>query len=73
MTDNKQLDIVNKLRQIANAEVGGAMPECLRAPDDKTGFDSWHWGPPLSAICKEAADEIVRLQEYEWMYKDLCK
>lgn len=48
-------ELLEKLRQIANAQVGGPMPPCLGEYNA--------WGEPLSAICKEAADEIERLQE----------
>lgn len=27
----------------------------------------------IADLLEEAADEIARLQEFEWMYKDLCK
>jgi hypothetical protein len=27
----------------------------------------------IAALLDEAATEIVRLREFEWMYKDLCK
>lgn len=27
----------------------------------------------VASCCREAIAEIKRLQEYEWMYKDLCK
>jgi hypothetical protein len=31
--------------------------------------------PPnaTAVLLREAATEILRLREYEWMYKDLCK
>lgn len=66
MSEAKPLSLVEKLEQIANAKVGEPVPECLNS-------DDWNWAPALSKICKEAADEIKRLQEYEWMYKDLDK
>ena len=66
MTDKiEQLDIVGKLKMIADSKVGDPMPACL-------GGDQFDWATPLSKLCQEAADEIERLREYEWKYKDLC-
>lgn len=66
MPNNKQLDIVDKLKQIADTKPGDPMPACL-------GSNEFDWAIPLSKICKEAVDEIVRLREFEWMYNDLNK
>lgn len=35
-----------------------------------TGRDS---DPSMRELLRDAADEIERLREYEWMYRDLCK
>ena len=47
------MDILEKLQQIADAKVGGPMPEVLGKGE---------WASPLSQIAKEAVDEITRLR-----------
>lgn len=29
--------------------------------------------PEIAQTCRDAIDEIDRLQEYEWMYQELCR
>lgn len=61
MTDEN--DLVYRLRK--RAEIRRQIP----------GRKSVEEGAPdrIANILEEAADEIERLQEYEWMYKDLQK
>ncbi len=46
--------IIEKLRRIAATEIGAPLPEELQSPNG--------WGPPLSKLLNEAADEIERLR-----------
>lgn len=57
MSGAAENDLVFRLRK--RAEIRRAIP---RPEPDR-----------ISQILEEAADEIVRLREFEWMYKDLCK
>lgn len=57
MTAPNDNDIVYRLRK--RAEIRRNIP---RSEPDR-----------ISDILEEAAAEIVRLREFEWMYKDLCK
>lgn len=48
------LTLVEKLRMLGSLQVGDTMPAWLDIPGG--------WGPPLSALANQAADEIERLR-----------
>ena len=63
------MTLIEKLRAIENMKVGSLFPDWLGG----SGGMNCGWGPPLSALCKEAADEIDRLRSENEIAKEAMK
>jgi hypothetical protein len=57
------MDLIEKLRVVGALKLGDDWPSFLSSTPN-----GWDWGPPLSEMCREAADEITRLRRAQTNY-----